>query len=432
MDGKLLQSDVSAVIEEGRILAPLRAVFEALGSTIEYEPQTQSIDAYKDTTHVFIAVGLSNAVINGSPVSLDVPAKIVNGRTMVPLRFVSEAMGAEVTWNGDTRSVTVNSRPAVEANQEPVVNKPIAPVVESKQAVPASDEIITRDYSWKYGGYINGLQLGFNKGHYLYFKNLPRLNTGDYSLYVTNPNDDAYLAHLVKTFKDVKEQRGYTDRETVDLVIAFIQSLEYTTDLVSTGFDEYPKYPMETLIEQGGDCEDTAILMASLLKEMGYGTVLLRLPTHMAVGVKGASDMPGSYFEYSGVKYYYIETTGDGFQVGDMPDEYKGQKAIFHFLVEQPLISFTCQTNGTTLYVAVKNDGTGAAENLIINAAFDAGNGMVYNMVESDRYTLAAQSKVLIPLTLSIPRNVHTRLKVRAVNNGIVLTETDFDWIDTN
>jgi hypothetical protein len=75
--------------------------------------------------------------------------------------------------------------------------------------------------------------------------------------------------------------------------------LEYTSDLVTEGYDEYPRYPIETLVDKGGDCEDTAILAASIIRGMGYGVVLLVFPKtadspgHCAVGVAGEAGMPG-------------------------------------------------------------------------------------------------------------------------------------------
>jgi hypothetical protein len=110
-------------------------------------------------------------------------------------------------------------------------------------------------------------------------------------------------------------------------VIFFVQSLNYVDDKVGTGYDEYPKFPLETLADQGGDCEDSAILLASLLRELGYGTVLLQFQDHMAVGIKGESSIRGSYFELDGSRYYYVETTSTGWDIGEVPDVLKDQPA---------------------------------------------------------------------------------------------------------
>jgi len=95
-------------IENGRTLVPLRAIFEALGASIEWDGNTQTVTATKGSTEIKLVIG-GQAFKNGKPASLDVPAKIINGRTMVPLRFVGEALGCQVGWNGDTQTITISS-----------------------------------------------------------------------------------------------------------------------------------------------------------------------------------------------------------------------------------------------------------------------------------------------------------------------------------
>lgn len=111
----------------------------------------------------------------------------------------------------------------------------------------------------------------------------------------------------------------------MSFLATFVQSLPYTSDSVTTGHDEYVRYPLETLIDDGGDCEDTAILLAALLKELGYDVVLLSPPGHMAVGVAVSAGVVHSYttIEVHGVHYAYVETTGDGWRIGEVPDEYQ-------------------------------------------------------------------------------------------------------------
>ena len=105
-------------------------------------------------------------------------------------------------------------------------------------------------------------------------------------------------------------------------IITFVHDLDYVYDY-TLGFNEYPKYPIETLIEATGDCEDTSILMASILRSAGYGVVLLNPPGHMAVGIKCNYDY--GYVTYNGNKYCYIETTSHhNWQVGEIPGSYIG------------------------------------------------------------------------------------------------------------
>jgi hypothetical protein len=129
---------------------------------------------------------------------------------------------------------------------------------------------------------------------------------------------------------EAASQEGYGAYETISFMLAFVQSLPYTSDSVTTGFDEYPRFPLETLVDNGGDCEDTAILFATLVLIEGYGTVLIHPPNHLAVGVLGSSDIAGSYYTYNGGRYYYCETTGDGWGIGDLPSEFDGVSAYIY------------------------------------------------------------------------------------------------------
>ena len=95
---------------EGRVLVPLRGVFEKLGASVEWDPATQSILARTRRTKVKLAIGQLDASVNDQPVHMDVPATLVGATTMVPLRFVSEALGAFVGWNPANHEVDIKSK----------------------------------------------------------------------------------------------------------------------------------------------------------------------------------------------------------------------------------------------------------------------------------------------------------------------------------
>jgi|GEM_PF-5225197 len=116
LNGALLKfDDQPAVIQNGRTLVPLRKIFESLGATVNYDPYTKRIDAYRDSTDIQLTVGSKKALVNGRSVTIDVPANTINGRTLVPLRFISEAMDCVVDWDASNHRViitdpTINSR----------------------------------------------------------------------------------------------------------------------------------------------------------------------------------------------------------------------------------------------------------------------------------------------------------------------------------
>lgn len=108
LDGKVLNFDVPPVIENNRTLVSLRVIFEALGAGVNWDDTTQTVMAKKAGTEIKLIIG-GQAYINGGPVSIDVPAKIIDGRTLIPLRFVAEAMGCDVTWNEAKEIINISS-----------------------------------------------------------------------------------------------------------------------------------------------------------------------------------------------------------------------------------------------------------------------------------------------------------------------------------
>lgn len=111
VDGRHLDSDVAPLIVDGRTLVPVRVIFEALGANVEWDNTTKTATATKDGIAVKITVNSKTAYINNEAKSLDVPAQIVGGRTLVPARFVSEALNAGVRWENETKTVYIATKP---------------------------------------------------------------------------------------------------------------------------------------------------------------------------------------------------------------------------------------------------------------------------------------------------------------------------------
>ncbi|CDN45890.1 MULTISPECIES: copper amine oxidase N-terminal domain-containing protein [Paenibacillus] len=100
------------VIEKGRTLVPLRGVFEAMGAQVDWNQFDQSIKATKGTMTIELTVNKTAASINGNKVELDVPARNLSGATMVPLRFVSESLGAYCWYNPDQNLINITDKAA--------------------------------------------------------------------------------------------------------------------------------------------------------------------------------------------------------------------------------------------------------------------------------------------------------------------------------
>ncbi len=94
---------------KGSTLVPMRGIFEALGATVRFDKATQTVYGQKGATAIILPLGALTAIVNGQPQSLPLPAQLINGTTLVPLRFLSEALGASVGWNPATATVTIQT-----------------------------------------------------------------------------------------------------------------------------------------------------------------------------------------------------------------------------------------------------------------------------------------------------------------------------------
>jgi len=181
---------------------------------------------------------------------------------------------------------------------------------------------VTQHYGWNYGYSTWHWDLPIPMSLYVEYWERERPSSWDEWTYMAkDPDDDYYIDQMIQGINEAAIKEGFTEKEKVDFVIAFVQSLPYTEDDVATRWDEYPKYPVETLFDRGGDCEDTSILVAALLDRLGYDVAILILDDedHAAVGVS-IRGIYGTYYEYEGEEYFYLETTGDGWKIGEMPD----------------------------------------------------------------------------------------------------------------
>ena len=106
-DGNILGFDVPPIIEDSSTLVPMRFLFEQMGADVEWDSETQTATATIENKAVTFSIDNVNARINNKPAKMDVPARLVNGKTMVPLRFLSENMGYDVDWDTDSRTAII-------------------------------------------------------------------------------------------------------------------------------------------------------------------------------------------------------------------------------------------------------------------------------------------------------------------------------------
>lgn len=109
INGEKLSFHQAPIIVEGRVLVPVRGVFEKLGATVQWDQQTKTVKAVKGGTTITLKMNTKVIMVNKKQITLDVPAKIYNSRAMVPVRAISEALGAKVNWDSKTRTVMIHA-----------------------------------------------------------------------------------------------------------------------------------------------------------------------------------------------------------------------------------------------------------------------------------------------------------------------------------
>jgi len=186
-----------------------------------------------------------------------------------------------------------------------------------------------REFEWNYAGLRWTWSLDIAKALYNTYEDVSvseRVRQGPegYGFLVTTR--DSYMVQLANKLHDGAVKKGYEAYDEVSYILAFVQSLPYTSDSVTTTHDEYPRFPVETLVDGGGDCEDTSILFATITLILNYDTIFISPPDHYAVGIWG-KNLVGSYYTYNNRTYYYCETTGDGWKIGQIPNEFKSVSA---------------------------------------------------------------------------------------------------------
>ena len=161
--------DVEPVTENNRTMVPLRAIFEAMGCAVYYteEDGKQIVSARRADDVLMLTLGEDKMYFNGEEITLDVPAKAKDGRTLVPLRAISEAFACEVEWNPDTKSVSiflaasaydVNPQKLTETITDDEGNVLIEivayyPVVENPSENPSFDQI-NSDFKWEMDKFV--------------------------------------------------------------------------------------------------------------------------------------------------------------------------------------------------------------------------------------------------------------------------------------
>lgn len=198
LNGQEIEFDVSPQIINERTMVPMRTIFEALGYTVDWSETTQSITAVKDNNTIFMRVNDTTMYYNDTLITLDVVPIITNGRTLVPVRGISEASNYDVQWDSIKRSVIIySSNSTTEKNLDEKIISPYDDISSELNQVSAD---IFRGY------YIEAIQEcdEIMSSHKLSQEDIETLNKlktiAKNQYHINNPEDDI---NKVITYDDI-------------------------------------------------------------------------------------------------------------------------------------------------------------------------------------------------------------------------------------
>lgn len=116
--GKQLKFDLPPVIKQGRTLIPVRAITQGLGAELEWDSESQTVTITKGDKTIILKIGSNEATVNGQVVTIEMPASLISNRTFVPVRFISEILGEEVNLDEDTGDITIGDNEDDPADDE--------------------------------------------------------------------------------------------------------------------------------------------------------------------------------------------------------------------------------------------------------------------------------------------------------------------------
>jgi predicted transglutaminase-like cysteine proteinase len=287
-----------------------------------------------------------------------------------------------------------------------------------------------RTHEWTFRGRPREWELSVPVSTYEYCSNRHRVH--EYGTYIADPVQQSMLDDLRDRFRRL----GLDERSLLTAVVRFVQSVPYARDVEDTGHRAYPKYPAETFVHERGDCEDLTVLLGSILDGMGFDVAVVVFPDaqHMVLGVALDRDA-GAFVEHDGVRYYTVETTDLGWDIGELPTAYRNASADVQRPDRAPVLvheweAVPASEGVVDVTTHVANVGTATAEPLAVQMAFEARNGdvVVRDRLNPPRDSLAAGDSAQYDGRLSLPTDRVLRGRLTVGVGGTVHDRSESEW----
>ena len=240
LNGKELSFDSAPCIENGRVLVPMRGILESLGYSVHWQEPTQTVLAMKEGISISLPLNSNTVTVNEETVVIDVPAKLNNSRTFVPLRFLAEYSGANVYWDADTSTVIIHSNEADGYQKENSVVYIQTNKVQGSGVVLSTDGLIVTNFHVVQNAAF--MQIIFNDGS---------IYQGETTVVGIDPEKDIALIRIDKTnltpaliadtyaasdpVTAIGSPHGVRNTSTDGVIISFDQDVISSTAMISNG-----------------------------------------------------------------------------------------------------------------------------------------------------------------------------------------------------
>jgi hypothetical protein len=375
INGQPYYMDVSPFVQDGRAYVPVRYLADSIGLIVAWNPKTQVVELSLNTdnaqlkTDVQMVINKNELWVNGNKSYMDVSPIIVDGRTMLPARWVAEAFDSNVTWDAGSQTVTIspnyhpayisvpNVLPADQGNDQgaqsgiitPAYITPTPPTITPVIDIPANSQddqdTITlpslypnvnfvNTYTWYYQDtkfkWTIGVPQDLIKKENSQSAKIP-LKSIIYALtlhvkqmeldsLVYDHDTNEYISYVTNILHQVAKNQGYDKFHEAEFIATFVQYIPY----LDFSIYEYPPQ----VIALGGVCEDKSVLLVSILRQLGYPVSILIYHdiAHSAVGIGFKTNeipedrykelylftgLPAGMTCYTknGINYYFMEVT---------------------------------------------------------------------------------------------------------------------------
>jgi hypothetical protein len=210
----------------------------------------------------------------------------------------------------------------------------IDPKVTVNEVEDSDGDLINKTFRWTFEpkGSSTSIEqeivLQISRKRFDGYKSKPRFNQ-EYNRY--SEEEMPEIRDLALAFQELHRTHNWSTYNQAFNILTFVQScIPYSFDKDTTPYSDWARYPIETLMDGTGDCEDVAILCGAVLARLGFSSALFLYPSHLAFGVQAADGLKGDYVvdEKTNKKFYYGEATAKGWRLGEIPSEYKNTPPI--------------------------------------------------------------------------------------------------------